>query len=176
MFPKRHRFKWSINEILTLHREYELLGLRIQDIANNHERTFDAIIHKLIEEDIFCDMDINELDDNVEDDLDNEHLYDEDEDIEEEELDEDLDDEDLEEDLEEEDLEEEDLDNEDLEEDSEDDDNNKDLYIRDYADESTEKKELPDKIVEISLFEFFKNRFNNYFYPEQTPYVYKIFY
>ena len=63
MFPKRHRFKWSINEILTLHREYELLGLRIQDIANNHERTFDAIIHKLIEEDIFCDMDINELDD-----------------------------------------------------------------------------------------------------------------
>lgn len=162
MFPKRHRFKWSINEILTLHREYELLGLRIQDIANNHERTFDAIIHKLIEEDIFCDMDINELDDNVEDDLDNEHLYDEDEDIEEEELDEDLD--------------EEDLDDEDLEEDSDDDDNNKDLYVRDYEDESTEKKELPDKIVEISLFEFFKNRFNNYFYPEQTPYVYKIFY
>ena len=157
MFPKRHRFKWSINEILTLHREYELLGLRIQDIANNHERTFDAIIHKLIEEDIFCDMDINELDDNVEDDLDNDHLYDEDE---EEDLDEDLD----------EDLE------EDLDEDSEDDDNNKDLYVRDYEDESTEKKELSDKIVEITLFEFFKNRFNNYFYPEQTPYVYKIFY
>ena len=157
MFPKRHRFKWSINEILTLHREYELLGLRIQDIANNHERTFDAIIHKLIEEDIFCDMDINELDDNVEDDLDNDNLYDEDE---EEDLDEDLD----------EDLE------EDLDEDSEDDDNNKDLYVRNYEDESTEKKELPDKIVEITLFEFFKNRFNNYFYPEQTPYVYKIFY
>ena len=162
MFPKRHRFKWSINEILTLHREYELLGLRIQDIANNHERTFDAIIHKLIEEDIFCDMDINELDDNVEDDLDNEHLYDEDEE-------EDLEEEDLDEDLEE------DLD-EDLDEDSEDDDNNKDLYVRDYEDESTEKKELSDKIVEITLFEFFKNRFNNYFYPEQTPYVYKIFY
>ena len=174
MFPKRHRFKWSINEILTLHREYELLGLRIQDIANNHERTFDAIIHKLIEEDIFCDMDINELDDNVEDDLDNDHLYDEDED---EDLEEDLEDE-LEEDLDE-DLEDEDLDEdleEDLDEDSEDDDNNKDLYVRDYEDESTEKKELPDKIVEISLFEFFKNRFNNYFYPEQTQYVYKIFY
>ena len=162
MFPKRHRFKWSINEILTLHREYELLGLRIQDIANNHERTFDAIIHKLIEEDIFCDMDINELDDNVEDDLDNDHLYDEDEDLEEE----DLDEEDLDEDLEE----------EEIDEDSEDDDNNKDLYVRDYEDESTEKKELSDKIVEITLFEFFKNRFNNYFYPEQTPYVYKIFY
>ena len=158
MFPKRHRFKWSINEILTLHREYELLGLRIQDIANNHERTFDAIIHKLIEEDIFCDMDINELDDNVEDDLDNDHLYDEDEE------------EDLDEYLEEEDL------DEDLDEDSEYDDNNKDLYVRNYEDESTEKKELPDKIVEITLFEFFKNRFNNYFYPEQTPYVYKIFY
>jgi hypothetical protein len=175
MFPKRHRFKWSINEILTLHREYELLGLRIQDIANNHERTFDAIIHKLIEEDIFCDMDINELDDNVEDDLDNDHLYDEDED-------EDLEKEDLEDELEEdldEDLEDEDLDEdleEDLDEDSEDDDNNKDLYVRDYEDESTEKKELSDKIVEISLFEFFKNRFNNYFYPEQTQYVYKIFY
>jgi hypothetical protein len=166
MFPKRHRFKWSINEILTLHREYELLGLRIQDIANNHERTFDAIIHKLIEEDIFCDMDINELDDNVEDDLDNDHLYDEDEDedLEEEDLDEELE-EDLDEDLE-----------EDLDEDSEYDDNNKDLYVRDYEDESTEKKELSDKIVEITLFEFFKNRFNNYFYPEQTPYVYKIFY
>lgn len=166
MFPKRHRFKWSINEILTLHREYELLGLRIQDIANNHERTFDAIIHKLIEEDIFCDMDINELDDNVEDDLDNDHLYDEDEDedLEEEDLDDELE-EDLDEDLE-----------EDLDEDSEYDDNNKDLYVRNYEDESTEKKELPDKIVEITLFEFFKNRFNNYFYPEQTPYVYKIFY
>jgi hypothetical protein len=49
----RHNYKWTINELLSLHREYELLRLPIQLIASKHKRTTQAIIHKLIEEELF---------------------------------------------------------------------------------------------------------------------------
>jgi predicted transcriptional regulator len=41
-----------VNEILALHREYELLKLSVQEIANKHQRTPHAIIYKLINENI----------------------------------------------------------------------------------------------------------------------------
>ena len=43
----RFGFKWSINEMLALQREYELLEWSIQDIAVKHERTERAILCKL---------------------------------------------------------------------------------------------------------------------------------
>ena len=49
----RHNYKWTINELLSLHREYELLALPIPIIAAKHKRTTQAIIHKLIEEELF---------------------------------------------------------------------------------------------------------------------------
>jgi hypothetical protein len=51
-------FKWSINEMLALQREYELLEWSIQDIAVKHERTERAILCKLESEGLissWCD-------------------------------------------------------------------------------------------------------------------------
>jgi len=48
--PNRHNFKWNINELLSLQREYELLEMTIQDIASKHERTVDAILFRLQQE------------------------------------------------------------------------------------------------------------------------------
>jgi hypothetical protein len=48
--PYRHNFKWNINELLSLQREYELLEMTIQDIADKHERTVDAILYRLQQE------------------------------------------------------------------------------------------------------------------------------
>ena len=48
--PKRHNFKWNINELLSLQREYELLEMTIQDISAKHERTVVAILYKLQQE------------------------------------------------------------------------------------------------------------------------------
>ncbi len=48
--PHRHNFKWNINELLSLQREYELLEMSIQDIAVKHERTEDAILYRLQQE------------------------------------------------------------------------------------------------------------------------------
>jgi hypothetical protein len=50
--PKRHNFKWNVNEILALHREYDLLKMSVQEIANKHQRTPHAIIYKLVNENI----------------------------------------------------------------------------------------------------------------------------
>jgi hypothetical protein len=44
---RRSGFRWSINEILTLQREYELLELSIHEIADRHERSFFSILNKL---------------------------------------------------------------------------------------------------------------------------------
>jgi hypothetical protein len=44
---KRNGNKWSVNELLKLQREYELLELNIQDIALLHQRTVQAILYKL---------------------------------------------------------------------------------------------------------------------------------
>jgi hypothetical protein len=45
--PRRHQLKWSINEILRLQREYELLELNTKQIAVLHERSEVSIINKL---------------------------------------------------------------------------------------------------------------------------------
>jgi hypothetical protein len=44
---RRGGFKWTINEVLSLQREYELLSLSIEDIAVKHSRTPYAILTKL---------------------------------------------------------------------------------------------------------------------------------
>jgi len=44
---KRNGNKWSVNEILRLQREFELLELSIDDIAMRHQRSPDAIMYKL---------------------------------------------------------------------------------------------------------------------------------
>lgn len=44
---KRNGNKWSVNELLKLQREYELLELSIQDIAVKHQRTVQSILYKL---------------------------------------------------------------------------------------------------------------------------------
>ena len=44
---KRSGNKWSVNELLTLQREYELLEMDVKEISLKHERTVEAILHKL---------------------------------------------------------------------------------------------------------------------------------
>jgi len=44
---KRSGNKWSINELLSLQREYELLEMDVEEISLKHERTIEAILHKL---------------------------------------------------------------------------------------------------------------------------------
>jgi hypothetical protein len=44
---KRSGKKWTINEILSLQREYELLEWTIQEIAEKHQRSETAILFKL---------------------------------------------------------------------------------------------------------------------------------
>jgi TATA-binding protein-associated factor Taf7 len=48
----RHRNRWTVNEVLELQREYELLNWTIDDIATKHQRTPNAIMHKLNQEGI----------------------------------------------------------------------------------------------------------------------------
>ena len=54
MTPTRNGFKWNVNELLSLQREYELLQLPIQEIAERHNRTVDAILYKLYNENIIA--------------------------------------------------------------------------------------------------------------------------
>ena len=53
--------KWSINEILTLQREFELLSLPIDQIAQNHKRSITAIISKLDIEGFITSSESSEL-------------------------------------------------------------------------------------------------------------------
>jgi hypothetical protein len=46
----RAGFKWTVNEILSLQREFELLGWSIDQIAIKHKRTPNAIMYKLDQE------------------------------------------------------------------------------------------------------------------------------
>jgi hypothetical protein len=39
--------KWTVNEVLSLQREYELLGWNIEQIAEKHGRTANGIMYKL---------------------------------------------------------------------------------------------------------------------------------
>jgi hypothetical protein len=52
---RRSGFRWTINEILTLQREYELLELPISEIADRHGRSFFSILSKLKSEDFIDD-------------------------------------------------------------------------------------------------------------------------
>lgn len=54
----RSGFRWSVNEVLALQREFELLGWSIDQIAQKHNRTTNAIIFKLDQEGF---ADYNEL-------------------------------------------------------------------------------------------------------------------
>jgi hypothetical protein len=44
---KRNGNRWTVNELLSLQREYELLEWSIQDIADKHARSVDAILYRL---------------------------------------------------------------------------------------------------------------------------------
>ena len=52
----RNRCKWSVNEILSLQREYELYELSIQEIALLHKRSVFSILHKLEKEEIIINF------------------------------------------------------------------------------------------------------------------------
>lgn len=43
----RNGNRWTVNECLQLQREFELLGLSIDEIASRHKRTINAIMFKL---------------------------------------------------------------------------------------------------------------------------------
>ena len=45
--PSRHCFGWSISESLRLEREYGLLELDVNEIAMMHQRSVNAIVHRL---------------------------------------------------------------------------------------------------------------------------------
>ena len=47
---KRSGNKWTVNEVLSLQREYELLEMSIQEIALKHSRSVEAILYKLDKE------------------------------------------------------------------------------------------------------------------------------
>ncbi len=49
---RRSGRKWTINELLTLQREYELLELTVQEIAERHNRSELAILYKLQSEEL----------------------------------------------------------------------------------------------------------------------------
>jgi hypothetical protein len=58
MNSKRHHLKWNTNELIALQREYELLELPVQEIANRHQRSVNAILCKLEQEHLirsWCD-------------------------------------------------------------------------------------------------------------------------
>jgi len=50
MEQKRHYNKWTVNEVLKLQREYELLFLSVKEIAQLHERSEFAIICRIEQE------------------------------------------------------------------------------------------------------------------------------
>ena len=52
---KRHGLKWTIPEILRLQREYELMGLSIEEIAFLHYRSERAISWRIELEGFSCD-------------------------------------------------------------------------------------------------------------------------
>jgi hypothetical protein len=49
--------KWTVNEVLSLQREFELLGWDIDQIAEKHGRTANAIMYK-IDQEGFADYDV----------------------------------------------------------------------------------------------------------------------
>uniref|UniRef100_A0A6C0IIG5 Uncharacterized protein n=1 Tax=viral metagenome TaxID=1070528 RepID=A0A6C0IIG5_9ZZZZ len=98
----RSRNKWTVNEILSLEREYELLEMTIQEIALKHSRSVEAILFRLDsegfinnwydargynnflnnnnEEDKYSDASISDTDDDSDDDEDSDSDDDDDSD------------------------------------------------------------------------------------------------
>jgi len=106
-YLKRSGNKWSINELLSLQREYELLEWNIQKIALNHSRSIESILYKLEAEGIILSWSdargfnptlykkqINHIEDDEDNDSDDEYEYEEDLDVDDEEEDDDDDDDD----------------------------------------------------------------------------------
>lgn len=54
---KRHGKRWTIPEVLQLHREYDLLNLSVAEMAKNHKRSVDSIIYKLQAEGFILSLD-----------------------------------------------------------------------------------------------------------------------
>jgi len=79
---KRNNYKWNVNEILSLQREYELQELTIQEIALLHKRSVFSILNKLEKEQIIVNFNDARGYDNLNfwDNDDNDHGEDEDED------------------------------------------------------------------------------------------------
>ena len=50
----RHGKRWSVNEMLSLQREYELLEWSVDQIALKHKRTVNSILFKLQDEGLIC--------------------------------------------------------------------------------------------------------------------------
>jgi len=50
MTPKRHGNRWTVNELIALQREVELLNMPIAEIAQKHERTVESISYKVEQE------------------------------------------------------------------------------------------------------------------------------
>lgn len=87
--------RWTVNECLQLHREFELLNLSMDEIALRHKRTPNAIMFKLEQEgladynvlysnyyDLNLHMSTNDFDDNSDDDSNNDSDDDSDDDSE----------------------------------------------------------------------------------------------
>ena len=55
MLCNRHYFRWNINELIALQREYELLELSIIEIAIRHKRSVRSILCRLQEENFIQD-------------------------------------------------------------------------------------------------------------------------
>ena len=55
---RRYGNRWTVNELLNLQREYELLQLPLAEIASRHQRTVMAIMYKLDQENL---ADFNDL-------------------------------------------------------------------------------------------------------------------
>jgi hypothetical protein len=53
---RRNRYKWNVNEVLNLQREYELHELTIQEIALLHKRSVFSILNKLEKEQIIVNF------------------------------------------------------------------------------------------------------------------------
>ena len=148
----RHNYKWNINELLALQREYELLRLPIQIIAEKHKRTTQAIIHKLIEEELFYMHDEDNHDYSSDSSSSsssssssvNDDLYDD--------------------------------------EDEDEDEDEDTIWVTDPVEDEdpeeevvTEKKELSEENVEyIYIHQYVWNVFCNYFFPDKISYRYKL--
>ena len=52
----RNGNRWTVNELISLQREYELLEMNIFDIALKHKRTPKAILYKLNDEGLINDF------------------------------------------------------------------------------------------------------------------------